>query len=342
MHRQSRNEFEIAIICTLPLEADAVETLFDEHYDELGHVYGKQAGDLNAYLTGRISGHHVVLAYMPTMGNRSAATVARGLQVSFTGIKLALVVGICGGVPFSSDRTELILGDVIISDSVIEYDFGRQYPDGFQRRSDVKETLGQSNQEIRALLNHLRTHRTRNRVQEQISQHLEYIREHKGSDWNYPGTTHDVLFEASYCHKHYQPSSVAKCICTDCKSSQDSVCEQALRSDCKAIGCTGELVQRCRLGADSPEPLVHIGTIASANTVMNSGERRDRLAEKEGVIGFEMEGDGVWNNLPCVIIKGACDYADSHKNKMWQNYAAATAASCTKAFLEYWTTQKCK
>jgi nucleoside phosphorylase len=90
--------------------------------------------------------------------------------------------------------------------------------------------------------------------------------------------------------------------------------------------------------------LVHIGTIASASTVMKSGKHHDALAEKEGVIAFEMEGAGVWDNLPCIIIKGVCDYADSHKNKRWQNYAAATAASCLKAFLEYWTgtVQECK
>jgi nucleoside phosphorylase len=46
-----------------------------------------------------------------------------------------------------------------------------------------------------------------------------------------------------------------------------------------------------------------------------------------------MEGAGVWDIFPCVVIKGACDYADSHKNKVWQRYAAATAAACMKAFL---------
>ena len=35
-------------------------------------------------------------------------------------------------------------------------------------------------------------------------------------------------------------------------------------------------------------------------------------------------------------IKGACDYADSHKTKKWLRYAAAAAAACAKAFLEYW------
>ncbi|KAL4869013.1 P-loop containing nucleoside triphosphate hydrolase protein [Aspergillus spectabilis] len=69
---------------------------------------------------------------------------------------------------------------------------------------------------------------------------------------------------------------------------------------------------------------------------MKSGEHRDNLVKLEGVIGFEMEGAGVWNNISCVIIKGVCDYADSHKNKAWQAYAAATGAATAKAFLEYW------
>jgi nucleoside phosphorylase len=69
---------------------------------------------------------------------------------------------------------------------------------------------------------------------------------------------------------------------------------------------------------------------------MKSGEDRDAIARKASVIGFEMEGAGVWDVFPCVVIKGACDYADSHKNKVWQRYAAATAAACMKAFLNYW------
>lgn len=45
-------------------------------------------------------------------------------------IKLALVVGICGGIPFpfgNSQQTEMVLGDVVISNGVIEYDFGAQW-----------------------------------------------------------------------------------------------------------------------------------------------------------------------------------------------------------------------
>jgi nucleoside phosphorylase len=76
--------------------------------------------------------------------------------------------------------------------------------------------------------------------------------------------------------------------------------------------------------------------VASRNMVMKSSEDQDQIAAREDVTAFEMEGAGAWDNFPCLIIKGVCDYADSHKSKKWQNYAAATAAACMKAFLENW------
>jgi hypothetical protein len=39
------------------------------------------------------------------------------------------------------------------------------------------------------------------------------------------------------------------------------------------------------------------------------------------------------NSFPCLVIRGVCDYADSHKNKRWQPYAAATAAAYAKELL---------
>jgi hypothetical protein len=41
------------------------------------------------------------------------------------------------------------------------------------------------------------------------------------------------------------------------------------------------------------------------------------------------------NTFPCIVIRGICDYADSHKNDRWQKYAAATAAAFDKEFLGY-------
>ncbi|KAH7302954.1 hypothetical protein B0I35DRAFT_365815 [Stachybotrys elegans] len=66
---------------------------------------------------------------------------------------------------------------------------------------------------------------------------------------------------------------------------------------------------------------------------MKSGEDRDRIAAEHDLIAFEMEGAGAWDEVPCIVVKGICDYADSHKNKAWQDFAAATAASVAKAIL---------
>jgi hypothetical protein len=81
-----RRGFKIAVICA--------------------YRYGKAPGDTNAYTTGVIRRHNVVLAFMPGMGKGSAASVASSFRSSFEGIKLALVVRICGGVPNGSDDEE--------------------------------------------------------------------------------------------------------------------------------------------------------------------------------------------------------------------------------------------
>ena len=46
-----------------------------------------------------------------------------------------------------------------------------------------------------------------------------------------------------------------------------------------------------------------------------------------------MEAAGLMDESPCLVIRGICDYADSHKNKRWQPYAAATAAAYAKELL---------
>ncbi|EXM17644.1 hypothetical protein FOTG_14177 [Fusarium oxysporum f. sp. vasinfectum 25433] len=86
--------------------------------------------------------------------------------------------------------------------------------------------------------------------------------------------------------------------------------------------------------------MIHFGTFASGDTVMKSGKDRDQLIREKNVIGFEMESVGVWEVFPCIVIKSVCDYADSHKNKDWQDYGAVCAAACTKAFLGYWNSTK--
>lgn len=66
---------------------------------------------------------------------------------------------------------------------------------------------------------------------------------------------------------------------------------------------------------------------------MKDARIRDRLAAEKDVLCFEMEAAGLMNTFPCLVIRGICDYSDSHKNKEWQGYAAMVAAAYTKDLL---------
>ena len=82
---------------------------------------------------------------------------------------------------------------------------------------------------------------------------------------------------------------------------------------------------------------VHYRLITSGNQVMKDGRRRDEISDDmgESVLCFEMEAAGLMNDFPCLVIRGICDYSDSHKNKEWQRYAAAIAAAEAKEILRF-------
>lgn len=56
---------EVAIICALPLEYDAISYIFDGFWDENGDQYGRAAGDPNSYTNGRVGKYNAVLALLP-------------------------------------------------------------------------------------------------------------------------------------------------------------------------------------------------------------------------------------------------------------------------------------
>jgi nucleoside phosphorylase len=60
---------------------------------------------------------------------------------------------------------------------------------------------------------------------------------------------------------------------------------------------------------------------------------RDKLGAEMGVKCFEMEAAGLMNRFPCLVIRGICDYSDTHKNDEWQGYAAMVAAAYAKDLL---------
>lgn len=334
--------FEIAIFCALGFEAGAMIAMFDEIWGQ-GNQPLRGPGDTNSYTFGRIWQHSVVLVHLPRMGKMSACEASANLRSSFPYIRLGLLVGICGCVPFSG-KQEIFLGDVIIGTQIVQLDFGRLYPHAFVRKNMLQDNLGRPNPEISGFLSKLQGQNAQTDVKNSMCAELATISKHANFALSKrPDTSEDRLFEANYSHKHADPKACK--ICAECTQPEDSVCANALSLSCSELGCDpSRVVPRVRkqttshkgYGTTSDDPEIHFGVLASGDQVIKSALHRDHIAKVEGVIGFEMEGAGLWDTVPTIVVKGVCDYADSHKSKEWQLYAATTAAACTKGLLKIW------
>ncbi|KAH6972231.1 nucleoside phosphorylase domain-containing protein [Ilyonectria sp. MPI-CAGE-AT-0026] len=335
-----REDFHIAIICALPLEADAMTLLFDDSWDDDNSPYGQASQDTNTYTTGRIGLHNVVLVILENMGTSSAAAATVNLRSSYNNIELALLVGICGGVPRIAGE-DVFLGDVVLSRTIIQYDYGRQYPGNFVMKNTVEDSLGRASKGIRSLLVNFETRDGKDTLQTKAKQHLKRLqnvaetkrlqssRRRRAEDkYRYPGSAEDKLYSADYTHIH-------RTSCDLCVSGSGDFCESS-KASCAETGCdeANLVVRAFPFEDDDYTPEIFIGRVGSGNTVMKSGKDRDRIAAAHNLIAFEMEGAGIWEEIPCIVVKGVCDYADSHKNKKWQDFAAATAASVARAILE--------
>ncbi|KAH8645747.1 nucleoside phosphorylase domain-containing protein [Xylariales sp. PMI_506] len=283
--------------------------------------------------------HDVVLTLLPNMGTAAVAGAAASIRSSFSNIKIAFLVGVCGGVP-SNGKNEALLGDVVIS-KTIQHGIGKQYPTNFVLKETVDLDLGRSNKDIRSLVVIFETEFHRPHLQKKAGEFLKdlqgkAVRQRRQTNYDYPGVAQDILYKTTYRHQHHAPTA-----CDICSGGSKTVCKVAIGVCCTELGCDKKEVmpRNClkvkeSLARDDMQcPEIFIGRIASGDTVMKSGEHRDRIAAQLNVIAFEMEGAGLWDELPCIVIKGICDYADSHKNKIWQPFAAATAASVMKAVL---------
>ncbi|TID04848.1 5'-methylthioadenosine/S-adenosylhomocysteine nucleosidase [Colletotrichum higginsianum] len=299
----SHEAYTVGWVCALPLEMAAAKAMLDDTHQPLA----MNPNDSNVYTFGRVGPHNVVIACLPSgqYGTNSAAVVANNIRWSFPSIHIGLMVGIGGGVP---GKVDVRLGDVVVSNptggssGVIQYDFGKAVHDG---RFEHTGTLNKPPQSVLTAVSELRAiHETRPNQIPAILADME-MRNPYMSEYLYRSTDEDRLFQAFYEH-------VAGDTCDDCDISK--------------------LVERKPRSA-THVPKIHYGIIASGNQVMKHAQTRDRLANELGLICFEMEAAGLMDNFPCLVVRGICDYSDSHKAKRWQRYAAATAAAYAKELL---------
>ena len=293
----TRTDYTVAWLTALPIERAAAEAALDARHPDLE----RRQHDSNLYVLGRIDKHNVVITSLPTgdIGTNSAAFVAAQMMSSFPSIGIRLMVGIGGGVPLPKD---VRLGDVVISvpgkqnRGVVQYDFGKVEAEGKLKQRRIL------NGPPPLLLNAITSLKTSNSLQDELQDYLSKMTQ-IDRRFAYPAAQNDKLFDASYDHVGPQNS------CDKCDISH--VIERRERAS----------------------PFIHYGGIASGNQFIKHAGTRDRLAKEHNVLCFEMEAAGLMNNFPCLVIRGISDYADSHKNDLWRNYAAATSAAYAKAVL---------
>ncbi|KAK6831974.1 hypothetical protein RU639_002676 [Aspergillus parasiticus] len=300
--RLTYEDYTVAIVCAMGFEMSAVRYLLDQEHPRLP----TRPGDMNLYVLGQLSGHNVAIACLPgNQGKGSAATVATNMARTFPTIKHRLLVGIGGGVP--GDENDIRLGDVVLSmpdgpyGGVVQYDLGKETECDMQ----LKGFLWPPSTILRSAVVAMQSDHLANdnRVNEFLSKMLQ-----KGprlSIYCRPPQHQDILFEPEYTHNPEQAT------CNACDKSR--------------------VMDRPPREALSPE--MHYGLIASGDRVIKSTAHRIR--DVGNILCFEMEAAGLLTEYSCIVIRGISDYADSHKNNIWQHYAAATAAACAKELLTY-------
>jgi len=294
------------LICALPEEFAAAVGILDEVFQN-----PKQAKlDENVYTVGRIAHIKTVIVILPYRGagTTSATRVAEQMHQTFRSLQYTLLVGVTGGMP--SMKADIRLGDVIVSVSsgdspaVIQYDYGKEVTNSPFK---ITSHLNQPPDRLLKGISILQAQRLIPYSREifPIQSSIVKLQSVSKVIWSHPGPANNLLFKSTYSHKN-EYTTCAKC-------------------NVKYLEFHPQRV--------SIQPEIHYGPIASANRVIRNGIYRKRVRQDTKALCLEMEAAGLMNISPCLVIRGICNYADSHKNKDWQRYAAATAATYAKQLL---------
>jgi hypothetical protein len=191
------------------------------------------------------------------------------------------------------------------SGGVVQYDYGKTIAEG---KFIQTSRLGPPSPELLSVAGNVRATHANNGSGNLVAYIKAINTTHLAeSYYRYPGQGRDILYTADY------DGPLGHKSCNYCDKSK---------------------IYK-RKGRESDAPKIFYGIIASGDQVMRHGGTRDRYGKEQDVLCFEMEAAGLIDNYRCIVIRGICDYADSHKTKEWQNYAATVAAAYGKEFLSY-------
>lgn len=313
-------EYTVGWICAKTIEMTAARVMFDKIH---GRSRDRQSSeDANTYLLGESHGHKIAMTTLPAEksagGTDKASKVVDGLAITFPNVKFCLLVGIGGGVP-GDPVPDIRLGDVVVvipeanHGGVIQHDRGKLTDEGFIRTGNLDSPPDM----LLAAVNNLRSDTRRyGRLFEEVIwpkllANRESISEEAWESFQRPAN--DILFQMDYSHAppKYNGNHYQKDICS-------TTCDES------------RAVKRLsRIGDAAVNPVIHTGTIASGNIVLKSPVAREALRLEINALCVEMESAGVMNNnrFKCMVVRGISDYCDTHKNDLWQPYAALSAAA---------------
>ncbi|KPM39643.1 hypothetical protein AK830_g6898 [Neonectria ditissima] len=308
----SAYDYTIGWVCSIEIEYLAAKALLDEKHEIPESLL---ADDTSTYTLGKIGKHNVVIAaLLPHRYGIEIPRVVRNMIQRFPNVGISLMVGIGGGV--QSHEYDIRLGDVVVGFSengkggVLQYDLGKtmqkqelkleepkflSLPPKIVRTAVAQGRMSQHKLEGRSLNASINESLTKD-----PGLHKRFQR---------PEATTDRLYEANVVH------------------TSNSSCAISCGDDPSA------LVSRPNRTGSEDSPSIHFGLIVSTGMVLRDAMNRDVLAAEIGALCFDTAAHGFMDDSPCLVVRGICDYSDSHKSKEWQGYAAMSAAAYAKQLL---------
>ncbi len=292
----------IGIMTALEKEYEAMNVMLDEEREHVapGEGAGRRyrVGTVPAASGGR---HTVLVALSLEMGNNASAIRTSLMLQHFPQMKHVLMVAIAGGVP-NPDKAEdhVRLGDVVVSDrgGVVHYDLGKEEYDTVANKPKFTP---------------------RYPPRPPSAELLEAVRLMRASELRRERAWLKYLDRAKDLPNSARPNA-------DTDVLYDS------------LDPGKPLVHPPDPQRVPGQPRVFLGPIGSGDRLLRNPLLRDELRRQHGVKAIEMEGSGVADAAyqlarGFLVVRGICDYCDSHKNDVWQEYAAAVAAAYTRGLL---------
>ena len=241
-------------------------------------------------LESALGGVHTIALGQCEMGNNMAASRATKMISHFPNLEHIIMCGIAGGIPSPENPQKHVrLGDIVVSEGVVQYDMISDTVDGIRLKSTPPRPSAALIEADRRL-----------QIDEYSDLYMwrDYIDKCAKGRFKKPDARLDILHDA-----------------------------------------LGEALPHPNDDTIGYYPKIYHGVIGSANTLLRNPQKRQWIKNTFGAFAFEMEGSGIadaaWDSdVGYIVIRGICDYGDSYKNDIWQEYASLVAAAYSRALIE--------